>query len=438
MAYRFSKILALFNLIVLILAMLGLMPFKMLSLATILLSFVLVLTNRKFKPLALFFVFAFFYIYVSIPHFFDGVPLSSYTDFMEEKYYNQVLVIHSLMILVIALILPEFNKPFVLKDLISFRESVWTFYVIIVGMLFLIFFSQTGTSIFESSGYGADDFETENLGGLSLFEYFLVLVPVAFVYTNNCYKRKIILIVCCIIYCVKGLLFGSRVESLQCGLLIFIFFFDNEKRNFGRLLLISLLPLYALVVFGALRQNPLLIFLDFEKVMLRPFTDPMSIFGNQSNVYYSSNRLVGMVNNGAISYWDRLGSFSYNLVAPIVPFGRLPEIANLAGLKKDLYPAGGGGLISVYFWVFLSYPGVILIGLYIGNLFRKIRKTRSTYFILYLIMALSTYPRWIGYNPITLFKLSLYVIPFYFLMRYVVEMVFKNYNRIEKARDDNF
>lgn len=400
----------------------GIFPYQVLSLCSVVLNVVLIISNKKFKPLAVFFIFSFTYIYVSIPYFFQGVPLGGgYSDFIDEAYYQKVLVIHSLMISVIALVLPKFDKSFLLRDLLPKRESNLTFYVLIVLMLYMALFSKTGTNILESGGYASDDFKTERVGGLSIFGYFLIILPVGYIYSNGERFKKLLLIICTIIYCIKGVLFGGRIEILQASLLIFILFIDNKKISLGKIILYSTVPAYVLAIFGAIRSNPLIILEGMDEILMRPFNDYLSVFGNQMNVYYSSNRLVGMVDTEVISYWQRIETFAYNLIAPVVPYGRLPDIANLAGYKKDEFAAGGGALISVYFWVFLSYPGVVMIGTYFGWIMRKIKRSSSTYFGLYLIMVLSTYPTWLGYNPISMFKLSFYVIPFYFLIRHVFE-----------------
>lgn len=422
MFYYLSKFLAFSCLIIFSLCMVGLPYFPLLSLCSVILNIALVIATRKFKPLAFLFLFALTYIYVSIFYFVDGISLSlGYEGFTDPTYYRNVLLIHSFFLVVITLLLPRFDQPILMRELLPNRKSNLAFYLIVAAMLFITFISKTGTSIIESSGYSNENYKTESIGGLSIFEYFLVLVPLGYIYTNNETLKRWVLIGCIALFCIKGLLFGGRIETLQCGLLVFIFFVDNRKTNFLKLIGLSIVPLYILTIFGAVRSNPLLFLEDTSRILLLPFENSMILFGNQRDIYYSSNRLVGMVGNETITYWDRFRTFGYNLVAPVVPYGRLPEIANLAGFKKDVYPAGGGALMSVYFWVFLGYPGVMLLATYLGVIIRKIKSAVSTYFVLYMIMVLSTYPRWIGYNPITLFKLSIYVIPAYFLLRYVVE-----------------
>lgn len=422
---QITKFLAITNLVIIGTVFLHLGNTELLSLSTFLINFLLIIETKRFKPLSIFFFFCLLHLFPPLLYFSNGTSISSYTYFAQYAIYEQVLVIHAIMISIVALMMPNIKENIFLKENLMFRNSNWGFWFIMSGMIFITLFTLTGTSILDSSGYGSNDFETQELGGLSIFEYFIVLIPVAYIYTNNNSVKKWALLVICTVYSLKGLLFGGRVEAVQAGLLVFILFFDSRKLAFGKLILIVIVPAYVLVIFGSIRHNPLLLIEDFQTVLLRPFTDPSKILGNQNDIYYSSARLVGLVQNNQLTYWDRVQSFLYNIVAPVVPYGRLPDIANLAAYKKDEYSAGGGGLISVFFWTFLSIPGVVIIGTYLGYLIRNAVKKQSTYFTLYLILGLSTYPRWFGYSPITLFKLCLYVVPFYFLLCHILEPAFK-------------
>jgi hypothetical protein len=128
---------------------------------------------------------------------------------------------------------------------------------------------------------------------------------------------------------------------------------------------------------------------------------------NQTDVFYSSVRLISMKDMGTISGTESLQAFALFCGSIFVPYSSLPPLANWSTYLLSSFNALGGGLIFSYFYVYLSYFGVILIAYYVSIVFRKIRESTNFYMLFYGLLVSCTVIGWFAYGPITLFKLCL-------------------------------
>lgn len=381
---------------------------------TLIANIILIIKTRNFKPLSILFIFLLTYTLILFPHYIQGEPIViAYEQFRNSIFYNKTLLIHFLFLTTILVSISNINKPLIIRNYLKIRNNTFAYIICMFLSIIILLFGKTGDTIIDSGGYTKGN--TGSLFGLSINEYFILFMPLMYVYSGNQRKRIFLILLLSILYSIKTLLYGGRVGVLQCLLMLYILFIDNKKLSFTQIILIAFPLIYAFIIFGIIRVDPAIINNNFSYLIKLPFRKNIfySLLGNQNDVYYSSARLIALVKIGALDYGDRISSFIYNLIAIIIPYKLLPNIANIAGYLKDKYPAGGGGLISSYYYLFLSYPGAIIIGLYISYIFKLLIKNFKQYWILYSIMVLVTYPRWIGYNPINLFKLCMYIIPIY-------------------------
>ena len=144
----------------------------------------------------------------------------------------------------------------------------------------------------------------------------------------------------------------------------------------------------------------------------------------QNDVFYASVRFIGLLDFGILKESDRLKVFFYNILAIVVPFKYLPESTNLARYETHYYNAGGGGLISAYWYFFLGLPGLTFIGWYICFVIKKTISTTNMYYLIYALIFFSSYPRWLAYNPIIIFKLCIYG-ALYFLLMKIANNIFR-------------
>ncbi len=387
------------------------------------LNIYLIIKSRKIKPVAILFLFALTYLLNLIALYRDNVDISGgYNIFDRLEYYNNTLWIHVLFLYSISLFFPLIKERFYLKDKLIPEFSRFYFWITFIFMAFIALFGYTGGSILESGGYG--NMSLEAAGGTSIFEYFIVLVPLIYIFCGNNKLFKTLATALILYYIYKGLSFGFRNQVLQLSLLLFAMF-DSPRLKYWQLILISIIPLYLLLIYGSIRLNPLIIFTDnISDILMEPINNfGFNLLGNQNDIFYASVRVYGFLEQGIIDAVDRIVIITSNMLAIIVPYSYLPEMANIAGYRQADYGSGGGTLISMYWFLFAGLPGVVFIGWYLSFIIKKFTTTSNKYFLLYFLLVLTTYPRWFGYNQISLFKISLYGVLYLLVLEFLSRII---------------
>ncbi len=419
----------------------NLAPVRALSVLLVILQFLLILEYRKFKPFAFFLIFILPYTLVAYWHFANPeFPLSLVEDldFDKEVYHTGVFIILSVFWAVFVLLLPKIHRPVVLRNYINCDNRPMVFYFILIAQILILIFGRTGGTIFEAGGYATEASTTKNLGGTAIFEYFLVLYPIAFYFSGRNRIRILLLIAIAALYCLKAILLGGRIEMLQCLILVFILHFDNARTSLFKLILLALPFVVFFIAFGFFRSAPDLSFHELYNLVTENLkVAGYSFFGNQIDVYYSSSRLYGFCTDGILSISERLSIFLYNILAVVVPYSWLPPQANLAAYRQADYFSGGGGFIPIYFFVYLSYIGVLFLSIFIGTILRRIIKypdRASIYLQIYVVMVLATYPRWYAYSANVIYKFCVYSVLLLLIIRVLVRLTNRSgaISKIEK------
>jgi hypothetical protein len=152
-------------------------------------------------------------------------------------------------------------------------------------------------------------------------------------------------------------------------------------------------------------QQTLLENLTLKNVFASP--DDFNI-SHKGYVVHSSSRLISFADNEIVPLDTRISSFVSWLTSSVVPYRFLPEEANMAAYLKDQYPTGGGGSPFAYFYFWLSYPGVILIGVVVGLIIRGYLRYIGSLYGVYFVIIIATFPRWLSYSPINFIKMGVY------------------------------
>lgn len=357
-------------------------------------------------PLLLFFIYTFFYSYVLKYAFIDGSQISIYHYFNDlEHIYNTGLSLMLFFIFLNLFIKIPSNPN---KHLINYYRNPFIFILFLIISVVSIIFGKRGDNIFTAGGYS-----TGANTSSSLNEYFLIFFFIAIMFSNNLKRNTFILYLIAIIYALKNLLYGGRIEVMMIILCVFIWKL-NYKMKPKSVIFCAILALYFFGIIGSIRQNPQLVFSHDLSTLLIPSlktNDSMIILSQEGDVFYATNRLISMVDENIFSFTERIKAFMYFIISIIVPYSYLPEIANLASFKSSIYNVGGGGLVFGPFYVYLSYLGIVLIAYIVSFILSHIgsRKIRSSaFFDIYTIFAFITFPRWFAYSPIVLFKLCIY------------------------------
>lgn len=377
---------------------------------SLLLNGLLIYQNRLNKPIAIFYIFVFTYFWVLVSYFFDGRQITFHQDFRSEEYYNKGLFLFSFFLAFLAIFNNVNNQEAHISDRIHLKKNQLIFWFNILIFVIIIFKGKTGQNIFESGGYGKGVVHSSSIN-----EYSIIFFLVAYVFSGGARFKKSLLLLLGIAFCLKNILFGGRIEVIQLGLMIFILFFEKRIKPFYFYLSI-ILGLAIFSAFSHIRSNPLLLTnFDLKAIVLGNSNAPIEA-SNQGDVFHSTVRMMAMVDTGIIGFFERIYAFILFLMSSVIPFSRLPALANLASYKANMFSTGGGGLIFGYFYVWFSLPGIVLIAYLLNKVLTVFLRSSHQVGLMYAILVLCTFPRWFAYIPINLIKLCLVGAVYYFFI----------------------
>lgn len=363
-------------------------------------------TARGSLPVFLIFIFIFSYVVVPFHFFILHKKIGIYEDFQSIYLINHVSFLNTLFISVLTLFLSNIKDINLVKPSKWVRSNNFVFYISLIPCLLSIYYGISGNSLLDS-GYGTGNSEKS-----PLHEYFIIFIffPLIFKEVNNKFHELIVILIV-FAYSFKTIIYGGRIEVLQAGLL-YCYLTYNYLKDISKikLYLLGFLMFFIMSILGAVRGNFYQIISDPDMVEILKLifisnNSSPYLLTTSGDVYYASMRMLGMINVGLLDFETRIVSFLSFLFNFLLSFSQLKGNANLAALNSDVYPVGGGGLIATYFYVWLSYFGVILSSAFIGYSIKKFHENSGVFFRVYGLMLLVTFPRWWGYTPINLTKL---------------------------------
>lgn len=372
---------------------------------------------RRQKHLLLLALFMFFYLFYQSFIFIDGGKTAGWVGFNTPYYLQNTLRIHFLFLCFFNYFLKKKGNVSI-GDLVKRKNNNAYFFVFTSLFLF--------SSLLGSRGGG--------VGGLSLFEYSVIFFLLAFKYSKGVSYYKLILGVVTLVFGFVGVSSGGRIELLQVLLLFFILILDISKISYRSFFLLLAIGFYSMILIGSIRHNPSVLLKKPSQILLAPFNQISEggfeynniKYSHHGDVYYSSTRMIGLVETGELSTLQRVESMIYMFLSVGVPSRYMPANANLATYKKEKFNHGGGGLIDIYFYIYLGYFGIVLIAFWLAFIFNSVKSGVNQFFLLYVILVLSTYPRWWAYSPITMFKLCFWILPLFLICNALTSAVRKN------------
>ncbi len=374
---------------------------------------------RFSKVIPIFIVLLFSLLYViEMRHFFSsGLRISYWNSFQEAKYLNKALVLHALFLFpFVFLSLFSDDNKFPTFDEIR-RNNYVVFYFSIISFFILTHIGIKGETVLNSA-YGSNDSEKT-----ALYEYGIIFFIIANIYSSKSFLQKFIILFGLIWFSVKSVLYGGRVEVLQIGL-AFLYMSYNFAHDIERkkLIIYGLVGLLLMTVIGTIRGNPELIFSlmngSFSIEMI--FSPPRNgiVSSNFGDVMQASSRMIGLSDTGIWDLSFRISSFISFLFNIFLYGMEFKNASNLALADQAVYGAGGGGLISSYFYVWLGWIGPVLSGFWLVLTFYfGLYKNKNNIFLyIYAFALLVTFPRWLAYSPIVLVKFGVFSMIFLMFM----------------------
>ena len=165
-------------------------------------------------------------------------------------------------------------------------------------------------------------------------------------------------------------------------------------------------------VIGRFRTNPELLFEGNYFELLVPIkidnTSIQIISSQESEVNYSSTTILKLLEYGFVEGIVRLKAFLWFIISIFIPSSIADPLSNLTSLARNHFGNLGGGLISVNFFIYGGYIGVVMIAYIIAKIVNSYKGKEYSFFSIYSIFVLVTIFRWYAYSPIVLFKLCLY------------------------------
>lgn len=276
-----------------------------------------------------------------------------------------------------------------------------------VAVVFMIF-GKTGETILETGGYGQGGAEKS-----SMFGYAVIPFTVALIYSGTP-KRRMTTFVLAALFVLKDLLYGGRVDSVILCLCFYVVYFQYKIKPKQMLYL-----LFAAIVlnqtFEMVRGD--IYGRSIDEALLSSASGFSLSSGNTQEVYYASMRVYYMIQTGFLDAADRAESFVSFLASSVMPYSKLPEIANLSAYAKGRFNTGGGGLISAFLYAWGGIPLIIASAWLLATAFvRFMRGSKGSYLPMYITFAIATVPRWYAYYPIQLIKFCVIGMLFYILM----------------------
>lgn len=366
-------------------------------------NFHLAWINRRNQPVVVFFIFTLTYILYILPFYLFGIRFTAYLQYATEEHFAAALQVLALFLVVLycfqARVRPRGPRaPF--AKLVSVLPNDALFLGSLLFMVAITFLGIRGDTIFAAGGYGKGSVQKSGL-----VEYFLIgLVLAAATMRRPGRLRVAMLGVVVVAYVLRILVYGGRIEVLQVILVLFFVFAD---RRFSGWMVVagSTLGLGLTELVGLIRANPL----QALSALSYGWTRPAAILSNQGDVFYASTAYIAVLRDGMLDPLFRVKSIVGFLASLVLPSRAVWPEARVAEFVSRLTPIGGGGLFPAYLFLWLGVPGVIFGAWIVHRLICASRKDGLPVWArAFVVLALSTYPRWYAYSPIVLAKLCVW------------------------------
>ena len=360
------------------------------------------------KPVVIFYsIFSSSYFLYLSPYFLFEIPFATRTSYQDYEVSAINMQCFAMFTMCFFIVLERGSGQFLrLKDRFVRRDNslIFSFNICIVLFLALLMVSSTGTA------YSADYREVTAVR-YAFIDYAVVFLFLAFVFSGIGKGKNTLILGVAFFYLLICLLYGYRLRMIQMMLLVFFLFFEEQFKP-------VVLALSSLVVFWGMKLVGGLRGLDKNtswEALLGVKGDV--IVSNQGGVFLNANMYIGLVDDGLISLSDRLTTFLGNLLAIFYSQGALPEKFNIAKLASTFFDIPGGGLISGYIYVWGGVFAAVPVGIGIGLLYSKLmnKNKLSIYFVAYMVVVVTGFPRWFAYSPIHFFKMGFYSVLMLFI-----------------------
>ena len=157
--------------------------------------------------------------------------------------------------------------------------------------------------------------------------------------------------------------------------------------------------------------------LDFSSLGLDSLIGSISS-SNQGGAFHASGVYLRIIDEGLISFSERLISFFSNFFGALfLPFTLLPDVAQINIFSMSYYSVqGNGGFIGSYSFFFLGWIGILVLPLlFLCPIFMY----RGRFIALFSAIVLMSSPRWVMYNIGPIFRLFSMIVTIVFVLEFI-------------------
>lgn len=342
----------------------------------------------------LYFNYSIVYYFYLTDNRFSG---SIYATFSHSSVAMTGLICLLLFNLIVYLFLPSKIKE--AKDVKYIREennnSVLVLGTVVVCLLIFLF------------AYTRPTVEGQRGSPSTIYEYSIILFIIGFYYCGKQKALRYCLIGVLLLVALQNLIFGGRVTGLQLFIVLLLTNFPHINKKI--LVIGSVIVFVWMIGIGAMRARFSLS--GIGNVLLGAFKGGLALDTAYSS-YHTSMTFIKV--EEITSFSSKMGMFGRWLLSMIFG-GSLIEDSNLAYYTLDFYPHTFGGVLPVFMYFYLGFPGAIIIALlvafYIRRLFCKDCGGLGKGLAIYIM---ATTPRWYLYSPSQMIRgVMLFVLVFY-------------------------
>lgn len=353
---------------------------------------VLINSTKENKPLTVLFIYAIVFNLYLVPKFIFNIDIVVYDTFYKIDLYNKALLLNIIFVSSLMFFLKPTKPQFYFPDYRSIFPPNRKIVVInLLIMTSILLFGFSGQNVLDNVEYG-----TESFGEKTIFtEYFIIFLSIAIFF---CESKKIQYLILCVamLMAFKSILYGSRISALLIFMTLYILIFANAF-SLKKIILVTFLGLMLMNFVGMLRTGVL----NTEISALLRTTPDSVMVSTQSNMFYGSVSFLGLIENGILDFDTRLKSLLGFITRLFLPTSWTMEEGSLAQFGQKFVPMGGGAHPVTYFYVWFGYGGPVLLAYFLAKTFNHFHKqlVKSKFFYFFVVMLLSTVPRWFGYEP---------------------------------------
>lgn len=376
--------------------------------------------------LMVFFAFIMLYTIPAKIFFFDGILFSAHN----QRFTYETAAKTTLIFAFFLLLLNVFVKisPPLKTNILKFRNNDLIFIFLLLASFFFTLTAVKGESLLSGAAYGSVEKQTSSLN-----EYILIIFLIAYIFSGGKKYNLYALYGVIYFYAAKNMLLGGRIEVVMLLLMFFAIKFQY-KISFSKTIVFFIIGVWFMSMFSNIRSNPTSLIQGDILAIVNPFGESKSQLSyqvsNEGDVYWASERLLVMMKQGELPLEDRArAGFNYFL-SVFIPTDILGPTGNLAVYKKEKFSTGGGGLAPLFFYSFLGFIGVSVFAYFIAMVITGINKNGSSLEYIYIVLLVTTVPRWFAYYPIHCVKFCIWGVLIYWIIL-SVDYTMKKYRHKE-------